>query len=82
MNKMRYLIVVVTLLVGCAAPDPVGIETIAALGDCTPGTGGWGGEGPKCRATLTDGTKCTIRRPVDVGDTVRVYRSFCTIPRD
>jgi hypothetical protein len=68
---MRYLIIAVVLLVGCAEPYKFYELEVTRVADCTEGTGGWGGSEPKCRVTLSNGSRATVSRPVTVGDAVR-----------
>jgi hypothetical protein len=72
---MRYLIIAVVLLAGCVDPYEFYELQVTHVADCTEGTGGWGGSEPKCRVTLSNGSRATVARPVSVGDTVRCRES-------
>jgi hypothetical protein len=76
---MRYLIIIALLLTGCG--QPATHHVVASIGDCTEGTGGWGGTPAKCRVTLTDGKRATVDRPVDVGDPVHCNSMGCYVSR-
>jgi hypothetical protein len=78
----RYLLLAVVLCAGCAKnTPPLPTYTVKAVGDCTEGTGGWGGDPAKCRVTLSDDTRATVVRPVDVGYSVRCYAFGCYVVR-
>lgn len=62
---------VIAMLGACSEnPIPRVSRTVVAVGDCTEGTGGWGGMQARCRVTYNTGEKGTVMRPVDVGDIV------------
>ena len=62
---------VIAMLGACKQPPiPMVSRTVTVVGDCTEGTGGWGGSTARCRVTYNTGEKGTVLRPVDVGDIV------------
>lgn len=64
------------LLGACSEqPIPRVSRTVVAVGDCTEGTGGWGGMQGRCRVTYNTGERGTVMRPVGVGDIVECRES-------
>lgn len=75
MKKLLLIIGILTLY-GCMQPPIERItRTVVSIGDCTEGTGGWGGMMARCRVTYNTGEKGTVMRPVDVGDRVKCQSS-------
>jgi len=71
MTKIFALLIVALFLVGCESPATSSqIYIVSMIGDCTESTGGWGGMTGMCRVEFEDGSRATVFRPVNLGDSV------------